>query len=1042
MKRIIIKVFLVCITVNACFASDWPQYRADAGRSGYTPEQLSENLSLRWIHKSDQAPEPAWKGKDTRMPFDHAYQPVISGGMLFYGSSADCKVYALDASNGKVKWSCFTDSPVRFAPAVWKDRVFVVSDDGFLYCFSVNDGALIWKKRGGPDTDKVLGNDRMISRWPARGGVVIDGDILYFGAGVWPSDGIYIYAVDPASGKVLWINDDSGDMEMDKPHPGARAKSGVSCHGYLAVSGNNLIVPTGRGVPAAFDRNTGEFKYFHHQKHRAYGGSRVVTFGGYLFTDSGNDRQTTTAAGTAKGVFYAADGELATDDPIPTTAVAFLPGYIIYADQDAVHAMSMNNLLNESQIQDRQGNTVTQKHLNPPSWSVETPADPGGISLITAGNSIISGTTNHKVTIIDTKQKKVVWSARVDGVPHGLAVADGCLYVSADTGTLYCFDASGTKSPKVTEFIPDNQPYGDNTRYARLAEDIIDTSVITEGYCLDMGCGDGRLSYELAKRTNLFIYAVDPDPKNVASAREKLDAAGLYGTRVTVLQADPKSTSLPDYFANLIVSGRSAVEGPAVVSEKEIQRIQRPYGGVICIGKQGALKKSVRGALTGAGNWTHQYHDPANTITSEDELIQSPLGMQWFRDDDFDVPSRHGRGVAPLVSNGRLFVEGLNAIRCIDAYNGRTIWEMPLRDIQKAYDQEHLVGVAVTQSNICIDGDRLYIRTGGVHADGDYAGRSCLVLDAITGKKLNEFSVPAAPDGSINLYWGYVAVEDGILYGSLVDTQHVVNYAYRESDMNTLFSESIYFFAMDADTGELKWSYTPEHSIRHNAIAIGKGRVYLVDRPQAETDRIRNPHKRVNPEIEQPQGKLLAFDARSGNIIWENGDNIYGTLLALSTPHDVLLMTYQFTRFRQFSEKGGQMTAYGTKDGSILWDTVTGVDASQQYPYSSRPIINGRTIYLEPGAWDILTGEKLDFEFKRTYACGIMASSKNTLLFRSGTLGYVDLTTNNGTENFGGFRPGCWINAIPAGGLVLVPDFTDRCNCSYLNKASVALRSY
>ena len=63
------------------------------------------------------------------------------------------------------------------------------------------------------------------------------------------------------------------------------------------------------------------------------------------------------------------------------------------------------------------------------------------------------------------------------------------------------------------------------------------------------------------------------------------------------------------------------------------------------------------------------------------------------------------------------------------------------------------------------------------------------------------------------------------------------------------------------------------------------------------------------------------------------------------------------------------------------------------------------------------------------------------LVYRSATVGYIDLLHDYGTENYGGIRPGCWINAIPAGGLVLMPDATDRCRCSYLNKASIALGS-
>ena len=61
-------------------------------------------------------------------------------------------------------------------------------------------------------------------------------------------------------------------------------------------------------------------------------------------------------------------------------------------------------------------------------------------------------------------------------------------------------------------------------------------------------------------------------------------------------------------------------------------------------------------------------------------------------------------------------------------------------------------------------------------------------------------------------------------------------------------------------------------------------------------------------------------------------------------------------------------------------------------------------------------------------------------MFRSATLGFFDLTKDEGVEDYGGLRPGCWINAIPAGGVVLVPDATAGCQCSYLNRAWVALQ--
>jgi len=102
-------------------------------------------------------------------------------------------------------------------------------------------------------------------------------------------------------------------------------------------------------------------------------------------------------------------------------------------------------------------------------------------------------------------------------------------------------------------------------------------------------------------------------------------------------------------------------------------------------------------------------------------------------------------------------------------------------------------------------------------------------------------------------------------------------------------------------------------------------------------------------------------------------------------------------------------------------------------------MLNDQTIFAQGGAWDLLSGTKRPFDFSRSYGCGILAGSRHTMVFRSATLGYFDLDRQQKTENFGGIRPGCWINAIPAGGLVLVPDASAGCVCSYLNQSWFAL---
>jgi outer membrane protein assembly factor BamB len=576
--------------------------------------------------------------------------------------------------------------------------------------------------------------------------------------------------------------------------------------------------------------------------------------------------------------------------------------------------------------------------------------------------------------------------------------------------------------------------------FATAAEEIVHRCGVTDGYCLDLACGDGRLALELARRTGLQIYAVDIDPEKVLAARRMLDAAGLYGVRVTVHQGDPAAMPYSNWFADLIVSGRSLTEGPDLLPEDVIHRFQRPCGGTVCVGKPGAMRQSVRGPLDGAGSWTHQYAGAGNKLCSDDTRLRSPLAMLWFRDSDLLMPNRHGRGPAPLVYQGRMLVEGVDGLRAVNAYNGETLWDVRLPGVLKPYHQEHLMGTAGTGSNYCVGDGHLFVQIGD----------RCLVLNLVDGTTEAELQPPPRSDDKPGV-WGYIAYENRTLFGTLVDDEHLVKYRYGRSDMRRQFTESEVLFALDAKTGDLQWRYEAEHSIRHNAIAVGAGRVYLIDRPLAPVDDAgfdrdavlaeakrraasdgSDPNEVFRRLTDHPTGRLLALEAATGEVLWRTDEDVFGTMLALSPEHDVLLMSYQPTRFRLDSELGGRMAAVRASDGKQLWD----VEAD----YASRPILNGQAVYAQPGAWDLLTGERLPLEFSRSYGCGIIAGSARLLVFRSATLGYFDLDGTRQTENYGGIRPGCWVNAIPAGGLVLLGDAASWCTCSYLNQATIALK--
>jgi outer membrane protein assembly factor BamB len=1067
-----IAALAVLVLASACVqAGDWPTYRADAARTGYSSEPLPQSLALRWMYRSRTGPAPAWPSS-SRITFDFAAQPILVGPLVIFGSSAEDKIVALDADSGTVRWTFFTGGPVRFAPAAWRDRILAASDDGCLYAIKWQDGTLLWKHRGGPSDRMCLGNGRMISRWPARGGPVVMDGLVYYAAGIWPSDGVFLHALDARTGAVLWTNDRIGRLHMPQPHPGANAESGVAPQGYLVATESRLFVPTGRAVPAAFRRSDGELEYYRLQQNGSIGGSRalaadrfVINAGCFLDQDTGN-----LGARAGRGVFSAlpdgilqstgqqllvyrwADLEAADRQGNPARYRGLRKSGEILLEAEsgpddgaaavlkklpslgALYRTEVRFAEVDASVPKQTGLERTLAQARPEVEALGYRIDPFLATtyerqheVICAGGDAVCGGPGV-VRVADLAEGRVRWCHVVQGDALGLAAANGRLIVSTSRGVIYCFAAAPSQpSDPPTETAAASRPVA--TDCADAAREILDQSSIRAGICVDLGCGTGELALELVRRSQLYVVAIDADPAKVRQARLMLTDAGVYGDRVTVHQGDPNQTPYPDYFANLVVSSRALAGKSSAPNEAEMARLQRPYGGTICVGVPGHWEIRRRGPLEGAGQWTHQNCDAANTLCSTDEIVRGPLEMAWYRDEVLEITDRHAQGPAPLFSRGYLVVEGVDGICALDAYNGRTAWTYPIKGILADWDGvHHDVGIGDVGSNFCLSDDAVFVRTG----------ESCVKIDLATGRKLCEFKTPADTSARTR-NWGYVAYLDGLLFGSVLNDEHTVSPRYLNIRMR---NESVLFFAMDARTGELKWQYRPQHSLRNNAIALAAGRVYLIDRPLALADRITAPtpdgkHRPILQPQEHPGGTLIALEVASGSVLWKNDEDIFGTQIGVSTRHGVLLMHYQAVKhnfFRLPSEIGGRMAAFDLKTGTRLWDI--------QADPKTRPIINDDTIYAEGGAWKLKTGVPVPWDFKRSYGCGQMAGSPHLLLFRSATIGYWDLDRNQGTENFGGARPGCWFNAIPAGGLVLVPDGSAKCACSYPLRSWLALQPH
>lgn len=253
-----IVVILFC-SLSFLQAADWPMWRHDPGRTASTDQNITTDLKVKWMHQLPRL-KPAWN--DNRLQFDKGYEPILLGARLFVGSSHDDSVAAYDANTGDLQWKFFADGPVRFAPVGGDGRIIFGSDDGHLYCLRASDGELVWKFRAVPSDRKVLGNGRLVSVWPVRGGPVLQDDRVYFAAGVWPIEGVFVFCLDAKTGEKIWINDSCSYLYGVQPH-NAEAFGGLAPQGYLLVDGEGgLIVPSGNAYPARFDLATGKLLEF------------------------------------------------------------------------------------------------------------------------------------------------------------------------------------------------------------------------------------------------------------------------------------------------------------------------------------------------------------------------------------------------------------------------------------------------------------------------------------------------------------------------------------------------------------------------------------------------------------------------------------------------------------------------------------------------------------------------------------------------------------------------------------------------------------
>ena len=1084
---------------SGALGADWPTWRCDTGRTAFSPAALPTELRLQWRRELGQF-APAWP-LESRLQFDPCYEPVAVGQLLFVGSPNDGSVAALDTRTGALRWRFYTEGPVRFAPVAWEENLYVASDDGRIYCLEAATGKALWTFRAAPSQRPDLhhlGNNRLISAWPVRGGPVISDGVLYCGSGVWPTMGTFVYALDARTGKIVWSNDRLNYLTNIRTDHNRIADSTVAPQGYLVMAGGKLIVPNGRSMPVGLNPETGALLYAI-QGYRN-GHCRVTARGNYVYVGPNGALDIETGrelgerwheghAETPKE--YSKRIDLFEAPHVPYKFVrgcdawsVLAPGVVYGGSAGVFYAYDVAHA--KKTTYERKNGLRPGKWDVPELWKLTTqyaPKKPPTRTMIRAGKRLY-GHVGQTVVAIDLPEgdakPKLVWEEMIPGTPATMLAADERLFVVTQEGEILCFgthrpigsapvtddvhwraavprrgrthaepsrttalqqsspvQTAGTTGPEARKpllhAIPRIPLVDGKDAWSRRAAKLLKTADVREGYCLVLGLAEGRLTEELLRQSKLKVISVDPDKGKVDVLRSRLAAAGVYGNRAEALVGDLATLHLPPYIASLVVSeSMRGTQLAAQVSAVQVVGWLRPYGGVACLEAKAGERDELAGwlakgdlenaqssaaetwlllrrmgALPGSAHWTHECADPARTYFSHDKRVKAPLGVLWYGDGPdhgFKKRKDYHIGVKPQVVNGALvaFEDRAKRLRAYDVYTGRVLWETAADPFTRFASMP----------------------------DGIYAAETgaVVVYGPTTGRELRRHPYRAEGLDEKSLFVADMRVgKDTVVVAGAFEKVRNIPKGLYNSDV---------LIGLDRHTGTQLWTLRAKERFNHHGLAVGGGRVFVVDSPSA--DKAGAAQRRGSPP-ETLDSTVLALDARTGKPTWKRvfenpflsyHDTSYplGSIQSLddalfySAACDVLIV-YKDRRYR----------GVNARTGEPLWEIPRG---------AGQPImVKGETFYNQGGGlFDVRTGKTLtsNARVRGGNGCNHAVAGEHFIFRRTFTAAFFDV--HDGQAYYmRNARSGCTNSLIAADGVLSSPCFSVGCVCNHPIETSFCL---
>ena len=1041
---ILISLFISCSNGRKKTTHDnWNSYLHDDFNTGVSSDTLVFPLQTEWVREFQNAPEPAWpepakqdyyNGKRKLEPlvtYDRAFQPVVHGDNIYVASSANNTVSCYNALDGELEWQFFTGAPNRVAPLWYNNRLYFGSDDGFVYCLNGEDGTIVWKRNYGKSR-KLIGNSRIISSTPVRTGIVARGDTIFTATGLLPEEYVAIAACDANTGDTLWT----------------REMKDLAPQGYPVLVDTLWYVPNSRVLPMAFSVKDGNVSH----RLKGLGGDNLSFINGRMiygvdWNGEFNAKRLLEAyvtgyrvTGMNNRMYIASDYSVSAVD-IPVFTEKFKKEQQIEKDikkiVEEINADKMQNVGRLDSMKHALEDVKKEKFL----WQVHSSKT---YALINTANAVIAG-TNDKVTAFDPETGRKQWSEQVKGRPYGMAVSGGRLFVSTSKGYLYCFGNDGKNIVLSEEVENDALKVNASISYDKQLYSLKKYFDRPAGLALISGDFDFSLIAGLNKVTDYRIAGVAGSQRMIAKTREKLNKAGLYGSKTVLFRGTVADMDFSDYMFNVIIVNDKVREDISGKTAAELFRLTAPSGGCIVMKKSNEalynrLKSDFvndlndisgeefyalqRKKLPGSGEWTSLYANAANTTSTGDRYASDSFRPLWFgRPGPRDMSDRHHRAPSPLYKNGILYITLDVGVLAADAYNGTMLWKKDIPHFRR-------IKISRDAGNTAVTDDALYA----------VADNLCYVFDPVSGEEKEVFRTPQIGWWAQDAHWGYLAVDGDLLIGSGRKADAVFNkYSRLDWSEYSRLVTSGYLFAIHRYSGEKRWVYKGG-VILNPSICTGDGKVFFVEStaPEAKKDE----DGLITFNVLKKKMNIVAVDVNTGQVVWKR-------------PYRYKMIEHVL--YGSYSDGIFLLSGSGNVKGSLWYGTYamdagTGKELWKQEKEHlgwtngshgeqiHRAVIMNGEVYVEPFAYDLKTGvKKRGFKLKREgWGCGTISGAENSLFFRAGNpAACLPDKYNKGKKLNNITRSGCWINMIPAGGLLLIPEASSGCTCNYPLQMSI-----